>query len=54
VVEEMAIAAGLPKPKVYVVDDQDPTRSPRARRSSSCIAVTTGLLAVVNREELQA
>ena len=55
VVEEMAIAAGLPKPKVYVIDDQDPNAFATGRdASSACIAVTTGLLAVVNREELQA
>jgi heat shock protein HtpX len=55
VVEEMAIAAGLPKPKVYVVDDPDPNAFTTGRdASSACIAVTTGLLAVVNREELQA
>jgi heat shock protein HtpX len=55
VVEEMAIAAGLPKPKVYVVDDPDPNAFTTGRdAASSCIAVTTGLLAVVNREELQA
>ena len=51
----MAIAAGLPKPKVYVMDDQDPNAFTTGRdAASSCIAVTTGLLAVVNREELQA
>ena len=55
VVEEMAIAAGLPKPKVYVVDDQDPNAFTTGRdAASSCIAVTTGLLSVVNREEMQA
>jgi heat shock protein HtpX len=55
VVEEMAIAAGLPKPKVYVVDDPDPNAFTTGRdAATSCIAVTTGLLAVVNREELQA
>ncbi len=55
VVEEMAIAAGLPKPKVYVVDDPDPNAFTTGRdAATSCIAVTTGLLAAVNREELQA
>jgi heat shock protein HtpX len=55
VVEEMAIAAGLPKPRVYVIEDQDPNAFATGRdASSACLAVTTGLLAVVNREELQA
>ncbi len=55
VVEEMAIAAGLPRPRVYVIDDPDPNafatgRDPR----SACIAVTSGLLGALDREELQA
>ena len=55
VVEEMAIAAGLPKPRVYVIDDPDPNAFATGRDAlTACIAVTTGLLAVVNREELQA
>jgi heat shock protein HtpX len=55
VVEEMAIAAGLPKPRVFVVDDPDPNAFTTGRdAATACIAVTTGLLAVVNREELQA
>ena len=55
VVEEMAIAAGLPKPRVYVVDDPDPNAFATGRDArTACIAATTGLLAVVNREELQA
>jgi heat shock protein HtpX len=54
VVEEMAIAAGLPKPKVYVIDDPDPNAFATGRDpGTACIAVTTGLLAAVNREELQ-
>ncbi len=55
VVEEMAIAAGLPKPKVYVIDDPDPNAFATGRdATTACIAVTTGLLGVLNREELQA
>ena len=51
----MAIAAGLPKPKTYVIDDPDPNAFATGRdATTACIAVTTGLLAVVNREELQA
>src|SRR5262245_46155492 len=54
VVEEMAIAAGLPKPRVWVVPDSDPNAfatgiDPR----SASIAVTEGLLRTLNREELQ-
>ncbi len=55
VVEEMAIASGLPKPAVYLIPDPDPNAfatGPGPERSS--IAVTEGLLAALNREELQA
>ncbi len=54
VVQEMAIAAGLPKPKVYVIPDPDPNAfatGPDPEHAS--IAVTEGLLAALNREELQ-
>ncbi len=55
VVEEMAIAAGLPRPKVYVIDDPDPNAFATGRDpQSACIAVTSGLLGTLNREELQA
>jgi heat shock protein HtpX len=55
VVEEMAVAAGLPKPKVYVIDDPDPNAFATGRDPpSACVAVTSGLLACLNREELQA
>jgi heat shock protein HtpX len=55
VVEEMAVATGLPKPKVYVIDDPDPNAFATGRDPpSACIVATTGLLAILNREELQA
>ena len=55
VVEEMAIAAGLPKPRVYLVDDPDPNAFATGHGpEDACIAVTTGLLGTLNREELQA
>jgi heat shock protein HtpX len=55
VVEEMSIAAGLPKPKVFVVPDPDPNAFATGRDAEhASIAVTQGLLNVVNREELQA
>ena len=54
VVEEMAIAGGLPKPTIYVIPDADPnafaTGSGPERAS---IAVTRGLLDTLSREELQ-
>jgi heat shock protein HtpX len=55
VVEEMAIAAGLPKPRVYLVPDQDPNAFATGRDpQNASIAVTRGLLDVLNREQLQA
>jgi heat shock protein HtpX len=54
VVEEMAIAAGVPRPSIYVIDDRDPNAFATGHDpSTSSIAVTTGLLAICNRDELQ-
>jgi heat shock protein HtpX len=54
VVEEMAIAGGLPKPAVYVIPDRDPNAFATGRGpEKSSIAVTAGLLDALNREELQ-
>jgi len=55
VVEEMAIAAGVPRPRIWIVPDDDPNafatgHDPR----DSQIAVTQGLLRICNRDELQA
>jgi heat shock protein HtpX len=55
VVEEMAIAGGLPKPAIYVIPDSDPNAFATGRGpEKSSIAVTAGLLDALNREELQA
>jgi heat shock protein HtpX len=55
VVDEMSIAAGLPRPRVFVVPDSDPNAFATGRDPAhASIAVTRGLLAAVNREELQA
>jgi len=54
VVQEMAIAAGLPKPAVYVIPDPDPNAfatGPDPQHAS--IAVTDGLLTALSRDELQ-
>jgi len=54
VVEEAAIAAGLPLPKVYVIDDPDPNAFATGRDPAhSSIVATKGLLETLNREELQ-
>ncbi len=55
VVEEMKIAAGLPAmPKVYIIDDPAPNAFATGRKPEKCaIAVTAGLLARLNRDELQ-
>ena len=54
VVEEMAIASGMPKPRVWVVPDEDPNAFATGRDAGSAsIAVTEGLLATLSREELQ-
>jgi heat shock protein HtpX len=54
VVEEMAIAAGLPRPKVYVVNDPDPNAFATGHGpETAAIAVTSGLVQQLNREELQ-
>jgi heat shock protein HtpX len=55
VVEEMAIAAGMPKPAIYVVPDPDPNAfATGAGPERSSIAVTRGLLERLDRDELQA
>jgi heat shock protein HtpX len=53
-VEGLCIAAGLPKPKLYVVDDAAPNAFATGRNPKhSSLAVTTGLLQVMNRVELE-
>lgn len=55
VVEEMTIAANLPKmPKVYIINDPAPNAFATGRNpESASVAVTAGLLARLNRDELQ-
>jgi heat shock protein HtpX len=54
IVQEMAIAAGLPKPATYVVPDPDPNAFATGRDPQhASLAVTEGLLRSLNREELQ-
>ncbi|MBM3323075.1 zinc metalloprotease HtpX [candidate division WOR-3 bacterium] len=54
VVEEVAIAAGVPKPRVYVIDSESPNAFATGRNPQhASIAVTLGLLGIMNRDELQ-
>ena len=55
VVDEMAIAAGVPRPRVWLVPDDDPNAfATGTGPGNSHIAVTNGLLRICNRDELQA
>src|SRR4029077_16336678 len=54
IVSTLAQGDGLPMPKVYVIDDPSPNAfatglSPK----SAAVTATTGLLAMMNREELE-
>jgi heat shock protein HtpX len=54
VVQELAIAANVPMPKVYVIDDSAPNAFATGRDPEhASVAVTTGLLDKLDREELQ-
>ncbi|TMK62404.1 MAG: zinc metalloprotease HtpX [Actinobacteria bacterium] len=54
IVEGLAIAAGIPKPHVYVVPEQAPNAYATGRDPEhSSIAVTQGLLDAMNRVELE-
>jgi heat shock protein HtpX len=55
VVEEMKIAAGLEQmPKIYIIDDRAPNAfATGLSPQDSAVAVTAGLLARLNRDELQ-
>ena len=54
VVSELAVAAGVPMPKVYIIDDPSPNAFATGRDPQhSSVAITTGLLSKLDREELQ-
>jgi heat shock protein HtpX len=54
VVQELAIAANVPMPKVYVIDDTAPNAFATGRDPKhASVAITTGLLQKLDREELQ-
>lgn len=54
IVENLAITAGLPKPRVYVVNDPAPNAFATGRnKEHAVVAVTTGLLGMLERTELE-
>lgn len=54
VVDEVCIAAGIPKPKVYITPSPAPNAFATGRNpQDATLAVTTGLLEIMNRQELQ-
>ncbi len=54
IVRELAIAANVPMPKVYLIDDTAPNAFATGRDPAhASLAVTTGLLEKLDREELQ-
>lgn len=54
IVENLAITAGLPKPKVYIVQDPAPNAFATGRnKEHAVVAVTTGLLGMLERNELE-
>jgi len=54
VVDEMRIAAGLPMPEVYLIDSMSPNAFATGRDPEHAkVAVTKGLVKLLNREELQ-
>ena len=53
-VEGLCIAGGLPKPRVYVINDPAPNAFATGRNpKNAAVAVTTGLLEKMNRVELE-
>ncbi|MDQ3407861.1 MAG: M48 family metallopeptidase [Chloroflexota bacterium] len=54
VVTELSLAAGIPPPKVYVINDTAPNAFATGRDPQhASVAITTGLLQKLDREELQ-
>lgn len=53
-VERLALSAGIPKPRVYIVPSPSPNAFATGRNPShSAVAVTSGILDLLSREELE-
>ncbi len=54
IVENLAITAGLPCPRIYIIPDSSPNAFATGRnKDHAAVAVTSGLLAILNRTELE-
>ena len=54
IVENLSITAGLPTPKIYVVEDPAPNAFATGRdKNHAAVCVTSGLLAILNKTELE-
>jgi len=54
IVENLSITAGLPMPKVYIMSDMSPNAFATGRnKEHAVVAVTTGLMQILNKNELE-
>jgi heat shock protein HtpX len=53
IIDGLASAMQIKMPKVYIINDQNPNAFATGRRSKPSIAVTSGLLTIMNRREME-
>ena len=54
IIENLSITAGIPKPKVYIIEDSAPNAFATGRnKEHSAVAFTTGILSILDRTELE-
>ncbi len=54
IVENLAITAGLPKPRIFIINDPAPNAFATGRnKEHAVVAVTTGILGLLNKVELE-
>lgn len=54
IVENLSITAGLPKPKVFIIEDAAPNAFATGRnKEHAVVAVTTGILGILTKTELE-